>query len=370
MSSGGNGAGGQVAPLAVGLMSGTSLDGIDAALVRTDGEQVFACGPALTLPYDSAQRDRLRGIVDDGGADADAAAAVGQELTEAHADAVIRLLAEARVKPDEVAVIGFHGHTVLHRPAERLTRQIGDGALLAQLTGIGVVNDFRSADVAAAGEGAPFAPLYHVALARDMEKPVAVLNIGGVANLTWIGDGGALIAFDTGPGNALIDDWVHSHTGANFDKDGELALSGQADAKKLTRLMDDPYFDRAPPKSLDRSDFGLDAMTGMSLEDGAATLVAFTTSCVARAMGHVPAAPKRILVTGGGRWNATLMMTLAAYLSLPVVPVEEVGWNGDALEAEAFAFLAMRSLRGLPLSQPATTGVSQPMTGGRHHPAG
>lgn len=363
----GNGGTGAAAPLAIGTMSGTSLDGIDAALVRTDGETVFAAGPAFTIPYDDGQRDRLRAVVDDRGQDQAALAAVERELTEAHAEAVARLMAEAGLSPDQVTVIGFHGHTVDHRPAERLTRQIGDGAMLARLTGIDVINDFRAADVAAGGEGAPLAPLYHAALAHGLEKPVAVLNIGGVANLTWIGADGVPVAFDTGPGNALIDDWVRDATGEAFDHDGGLAASGLADGLVLNRLLDDPYFDRAPPKSLDRADFGLDALAGMSVEDGAATLVAFTCACVSRALVHVPAPPTRLLVTGGGRHNAIMMESLGLTLALPVEPVEAVGWDGDVLEAEAFAFLAMRSLRALPLSLPTTTGIASPLTGGRHH---
>lgn len=347
--------------LALGLMSGTSLDGIDAALIETDGERVAAFGPALTVPYDDGLRERLRAVL--GGAGP--VAAVERALTEAHAAVVRRLLDEHGVSRRSVAAIGFHGHTILHRPREARTWQIGDGALLARSTGIDVVCDFRSNDVAAGGEGAPFAPLYHAALARDLERPMAVLNLGGVGNLTWIGSDRPPIAFDTGPGNALIDDWVRRHTGQPFDTGGALGRSGQVDPVILDRLLANPYFDRPPPKSLDRLDFDLAAVEGLSPGDGAATLAAFTCRAVARGLAHLPAPPRHWLVTGGGRHNLALMEGLRQTLGVPVEPVETAGWNGDALEAQAFAFLAVRSLRGLPLSLPTTTGVPRPTTGGR-----
>lgn len=346
---------------ALGLMSGTSLDGVDAALVRTDGIRVLEFGPFRTAPYDAAFRERLRASL---GGKGDVAG-VERDLTEIHAAAVKALLREAgREKAD---VIGFHGHTILHAPEARRTWQIGDGALLARQTGIDVVHDFRSADVAAGGEGAPLAPVYHAALAAELERPLAVLNIGGVANVTWI-DGPSsapnLIAFDTGPGNALVDDWVRRHHGRLYDMDGALAASGRVDAGALARLLDHDYFGRRPPKSLDRDTFSTAHVAGLSAADGAATLTAFTAQAVARAVMHFPAPPRRWLVTGGGRHNKTLMEALAASLSGTVEPVEAARWNGDGLEAQAFAYLAVRSLRGLPLSFPGTTGVERPMAGG------
>jgi len=352
---------GAVVRLALGLMSGTSLDGIDAALIETDGDRVAAFGPVLTVPYDDGLRERLRGILGGVGAVAE----VERALTEAHAAVVRRLLDGHGVSRGAVAVIGFHGHTILHRPREGRTWQIGDGALLARLAGIDVVCDFRANDVAAGGEGAPFAPLYHAALARDLERPVAVLNLGGVGNLTWIASDAPPIAFDTGPGNALIDDWVRRHTGKQFDAGGALGRTGRVNAEALARLLANPYFDRPPPKSLDRLDFDLTAVEGLSPADGAATLAAFTCQAVACGLAHLPAAPLHWLVTGGGRHNATLMDGLRRALGVPVEPVEAAGWDGDALEAQAFAFLAVRSLRGLPLSLPTTTGVPRPTTGGR-----
>ena len=346
-------------------MSGTSLDGIDAALIETDGETVTAFGPSLTEPYGAALRDGLRSAL----GEADAPAELVRDLTEAHAHVVGSLLAMAGLAARDVGVVGFHGHTIWHRPKEGVTVQIGDGALLANLTGIDVVNDFRSADVAAGGEGAPFASLYHAARAEGLERPVAVLNLGGVGNLTWIGADGTLMAFDTGPGNALIDDWCAARTDTPFDADGKLAASGTVDREVLSYLLDNAYFDRPAPKSLDRLDFDIEAVAGLTVADGAATLTAFTAATVLEGTKLFPAPVTRFLVTGGGRHNAAMMAALAASLPAPVAPVEDAGWDGDALEAQAFAFLAVRSLRRLPLSLPETTGCARPMTGGRHHRA-
>lgn len=347
-------------------MSGTSLDGVDAALLATDGETATWLGPALTLPYPDALRDVLRAVLGGEGP----VASVERDITLFHAEAVRQLLATAGIDAGDVGVIGFHGHTILHRPEERRTWQIGDGALLARLTGIPVVNDFRSDDVAAGGQGAPLVPLFHAGLARDLGQPLAVLNIGGVANVTWIGTDGRLLAFDTGPGNALIDDWALRHTGRPVDVDGRLASSGAAAASVVERFSAHPYFRRAPAKSLDRDDFAIFAgslVAGMPAGDGAATLVAFTAAGVALAGQHLPMPPVRWLVCGGGRHNPALMAELRRRLAVPVDAVEAVGWDGDALEAQAFAFLAVRSLRGLPLTLPETTGGPRPMTGGRLH---
>ena len=354
---------------AIGLMSGTSMDGVDAALIETDGTTVHALGPTQALAYAADFRDRLRPMLGRPPGAGNGVAAVVRDLTLYHAEAVNRLLDGAGLGADDVDVVGFHGQTVFHDPANGVTCQIGDGALLARETGIDVVDDFRSADVAAGGEGAPFAPLFHVALARDVERPVAVLNLGGVGNVTWISPDGGAIAFDTGPGNALIDDWVAARAGLDRDDGGRLARAGAPDAAALAALLDNPYFDLPAPKSLDRDAFSLAPVDGLSLEDGAATLTAFTARSAARATDAFPAPVTRWLVTGGGRHNPALMAALRAEFDAPVEPVEAVGWNGDALEAQAFAYLAVRSLYGLPLSYPQTTGVSRPVTGGRLHKA-
>ena len=352
--------------LALGLMSGTSLDGIDAALIHSDGRTRVDAGPALTVPYDAAFRARLRAVLGGRGD----VAGVERELTLRHAAAVTELLAQAGRPAAEVTVIGFHGHTILHAPERGRTWQIGDGALLAAETGIDVVCDMRGRDVAEGGQGAPLAPLYHAARAADLPKPVAVLNLGGVGNLTWIGPGvDQVIAFDTGPGNALIDDWTARHTGRPFDADGALARAGRVDQAALAGLLDNPYFAETPPKSLDRDAFDTTPLDGLSPADGAATLTAFTAATVAAALAHLPAPPARWLVTGGGRRNPAVMEALAARLGVAVDPVEAVGWDGDALEAQAFAYLALRSLDGLPLTLPTTTGVPRPTTGGVLHRA-
>lgn len=350
---------------AIGLMSGTSLDGVDAAWVETDGSGMQAFGPSVTLPYDDRLRADLRRLLDraDGldPADADLASTTAR-LTERHADAVAALGRDADI-------VGFHGQTILHRPDRRRTWQIGDARALAVLIGLPVAYDFRSADVAAGGEGAPLAPVLHAALAVALKRPLAILNIGGVANVTWIGRDGALLAFDTGPGNGPLDDWVTRHTGAAFDRDGVLAGAGQADPAVLRRLLAHPYFGRVPPKSLDRLDFaralaesGIDALNPA---DGAATLVAFTVEAVQRGADLLSEPPCRWLITGGGRRNPAIMHALKVRLGAPVEPVEAVGWDGDALEAQCFGLLAVRVAAGLPITFPGTTGVPEPLTGGR-----
>jgi anhydro-N-acetylmuramic acid kinase len=355
--------------LAVGLMSGTSLDGIDAALVRTDGISIDALGEALTISYPPQIREELRAIL---GSDQPSAkvASIERKLTLLHADAVRRLLNEAGLAPPDIGLVGFHGHTILHRPSNGRTWQIGDGALLAHETGIAVVNDFRTADVAAGGQGAPLVPLFHAAMAGTVRDPLAVLNLGGVGNVTWIGRDGALLAFDTGPGNALIDDWAMRHIGFPVDKDGRLAHAGRIDAKAMSAFAAHPYFREPPPKSLDRDDFKSFAdglVRHLSPEDGAATLSAFTGLACALAQSHFPEAPARWLVCGGGRRNPVLMGSLRGQIQAPVEPVEAVGWDGDALEAQAFGFLGVRSYRGLPTSVPGTTGAAHPILGGTLH---
>lgn len=352
---------------AVGLMSGTSLDGIDVALIETDGEAVVRPGPAHSHPYPDDLRARLRACLGGRGD----VRGVEHELTRHHADAVRDLLADGDPMAAAVDVVGFHGQTILHDPGRRRTWQIGDGQLLADLTGLDVVDDFRSADVAAGGQGAPFACAFHRAITGDCEKPLAVLNVGGVGNVTWIGADGALVAFDTGPGNALIDDLVLRRTGRRFDAEGAVAAAGTPDLDRVAAWLDHPYFAAPAPKSLDRDAWAVGDLDDLSLEDAAATLTAFTAAAVGRGAGLLPAAPRRWLVSGGGRHNRTLLGALERTLDGPVAPIETIGWNGDHIEAQAFAYLAVRSLRGLPLSFPGTTGVPAPMPGGRlHRPGG
>jgi len=353
---------------ALGMMSGTSLDGIDAALIHTDGERVKLRGSWLTVPYTREMYERLRAAMEGEGD----MLALERDLTLLHAEVVAELLKKASLKPVDVSVIGFHGQTIIHRPKQGITWQMGNGALLAEKTGISVVADFRRRDVAAGGEGAPLVPLYHAALAMELELPVAVLNLGGIGNVTWIGRSEArsksvmahdILAFDTGPGNVLLNEWMERTLGEEYDKDGEHALAGQVDVTALAAYLAHPFFHAAPPKSLDRHDFNLAQIEHLCVEDGAATLVAFTAESVARAAVHFPVPAKRWLVCGGGRHNPAIMQALRERLP-HIEPVEAVGWEGDALEAQAFAYLAVRSMKGQPLSLPTTTGVSRIVTGG------
>jgi len=358
--------------LAIGLMSGTSLDGIDAALVETDGRGHVRPIAFRSDAYPDAVRDQLRAaatlaLACDRPVQSAAMDAAIRLVTARHADSVRALLVEAGVAAGDVAVIGFHGQTVAHRPDRGWTWQIGDGAALAVATGIAVVNDFRSADVAAGGQGAPLIPVYHAALCAHLPRPVAVLNLGGVGNLTWIGADGDLVAFDTGPANALIDDWMLAEAGLAYDAGGMLAGQGRVDDSVLTGMLDTPWFDLPAPKSLDRADFSMQAARGLSAADGAATLTAFTAESVALALRLVPARPVRLFVAGGGRLNATLMRMIGERAGIDPEPIEAMGWDGDATEAEGFAYMAVRTLEGLPISFPGTTGVPVAMTGGVLH---
>ncbi|MFQ3623186.1 MAG: anhydro-N-acetylmuramic acid kinase, partial [Acetobacteraceae bacterium] len=329
-------------------------------------------GETLTVPYDPALRRTLRGLLDRApvlALDDPLLVDAERALTDRHAEAVLGLLAQAGLRPADIAALGFHGQTILHRPEERRTWQIGDAARLADATGIAVVHDFRSADIAAGGQGAPLVPLWHAALSEGLPRPLAVLNLGGVANLTWIGAGEEILACDTGPGNGPLDDWIALRTGEPFDRDGRIAASGRVDPAVLARLVVHPFLDRPPPKSLDRLDFAealaAAGLGGLSTADGAATLAAFTAASVAAVLRHLPAPPRLWIVTGGGRRNGAMLSALRARLGAVVEPAEAFGWDGDALEAQAFAHLAARSLAGLPLSLPGTTGVPRPMPGGR-----
>lgn len=356
------------AKVALGLMSGTSVDGVDAALIVTDGERVFAFGPRRTYAYAPETRARIRAAFGREDRDAPDVRAVADEITRLHAEAVAALLAEAGEDWKRPHLIGFHGQTILHAPERGVTVQIGDGQRLADLTGVTVAADFRSADVAAGGQGAPLVPVFHRALVQGWAgRPngwVAVLNLGGVANLTAIAPGGAMIACDTGPGNALIDDWVARHDAGDCDRDGRLALAGTADEAWIAAAIAARFFLTPPPKSLDRNAFSPIAPGAMALADGAATLAGFTVRAVAVAARHLPELPSAWVVCGGGRHNPALMRGLAAELGVPVLKAEDAGWDGDALEAQAFGYLAARTERGLPLSFPGTTGVRQPTPGG------
>ncbi len=359
----------------IGLMSGTSLDGVDAALMTTDGRDEIGVLTGGYRAYSDGERTVLQDAVDralawkfDGPRpDFSEAEAV---LLRAHAELVEDVLGDAQLLPGDVDLIGFHGQTVVHVPPAKgergQTLQIGDGQALAERLGVTVVHDFRSADMEAGGHGAPLATLYHQALVHQsgLDGRIAVLNLGGVANISWIEPGRDPVAFDTGPANGLIDAWCEQTIGKAYDEDGRLAASGAVNDRALAELLQHGFFKLAPPKSLDRWDFSLDPVQGLAAADGAATLLAFTVRTVTDAITSL-GRPDRVLVTGGGRKNSYLMSLLANALDCRVEPVEAVGWDGDLIEAEAFAWLAVRAAEGLPTSLPSTTGASGPVCGGR-----
>lgn len=356
---------------AIGLMSGTSLDGVDAGLIDTDGERIEVLGPTAYRPYSADDRRILRQALADARALTDrngrpgALAQAEAMVTAAHADAVEMLLRDFAIPRREIGVVGFHGQTVLHRPAQRLTIQLGDGEALAAMLDVPVVYDFRAADIAAGGQGAPLVPIFHQAMAQRIARPrpLAVLNVGGVANVTLI-NGAAPAACDTGPGNALLDDFMQARTGIACDTDGATAAKGRVHEDVIAAVLADAFFARACPKSLDRNDFVVD-VSNLSTPDGAATLTALTAAATAEVMRHLAVAPASWIVAGGGARNPTLMRMLAERLAPATVEsAEAVGWSVECLEAQAFAFLAVRSLKSLPISFPATTGAPQPTCGG------
>ncbi len=351
---------------ALGAMSGTSLDGVDAAVVETDGEAILGFGPTAYRAYTEAERTVLRAAL--GGWPGEARVQAAAEVVEAaHAE----LLAGF----GGVDLVGFHGQTLAHDPRGQGTHQAGDGQRLARALGLPVAWDFRSSDVALGGEGAPLAPFFHFACAQwiKADAPLAFLNLGGVANLTWLDPTtpapeaeGALLAFDTGPANAPLNDLMRARRGAEYDAEGALAQSGVPHQPTIDAFLQSPYFLRIPPKSLDRNAFAdlTQAVANLPDADAAVTLAACTTAAVARGMEHCPSPPTQLLVTGGGRHNAAMMDGLATALACPVAPVESVGLDGDMLEAQAFAYLATRVARGLPTSCPMTTGVAAAVGGG------
>jgi anhydro-N-acetylmuramic acid kinase len=363
---------------AVGLMTGTALDGmIDVALVRTDGESIAELGHWSLQPYGEA----AMALIPEAVAAARDWAFAGLEpailaqaeaaLTQAQSAAVLHVLNEAGLQREDVRIIGFHGQTVLHLAPTLArhgrTRQLGDGARMAQLTGIDVAFDFRSHDMTLGGQGAPLVPAWHVALLRHagLDAPAAALNLGGVGNITWWGGGDEVVAFDTGPANGPLNDWIVQHGAGDFDRDGLIAARGTVDEARLARLLAHPYFSVKPPKSLDRFDFQASMADGLSLEDGAATLTAFSAAAIGRGLDLLPQRPDRLILCGGGRKNPALVREIATRARVTPIQSESVGWRGDAVEAECFAYLAVRTLRGLPISFPMTTGVAHPSTGGR-----
>ena len=356
---------------AIGAISGTSMDGIDVAWIETDGLGHVTPRGGGTFEYPAALRAQLLAfLANPSRAEHEPLADLEAAVTAAFGDAIAAFMQRDKVPAGSVDLIGLHGQTIYHRPEKRFTRQLGDGGQLARRFGIATVDGFRLADVAAGGQGAPLIPLYHAALAAKLAQPLIVLNLGGVGNVTYLDDD-SIIAFDTGPASALIDDCVRRRFGVPFDDGGRLALRGVVDQGVLKQLLAAPFFALVPPKSLDRNDFHARAkiVDPLADHDAVATLAAFTIEATVAALSHVPQKPVRWLVGGGGRRNAVFMAGIEARLGVPVAPVETVGWDGDLLEAECFAYLAARTVLGLPLSLPATTGVPHPMAGGRVWPA-
>lgn len=362
----------------VGLMTGTVLDGnIDVALLKTDGERVVEFGPYTLAPYPPTIRRLLEATLAQArqwnfeGPDPAIFAEAEDALTRAQSAAVRQHVEASGLAMSDIGVVGFHGQSVLHRAPRPgrigATRQLGNGALMNELLGVKVAYDFRSADVRAGGQGAPLAAIYHQALLRGLGTmgETAVLNLGGVANVTYWDGSDTLIAFDTGPANAPLNDFMKERGLGDMDRDGALARSGTVDEARLTTLLQHPYLSAPPPKSLDRFDFTSAMADGLDPATGAATLTAFTAGAVGKGLDLLPTRPARLVVCGGGRHNPLIMEMLKTRAGVDAMPAEAVGWRGDAIEAECFAFLAARVIRGLPISFPSTTGVPRPMTGGR-----
>lgn len=364
---------------AIGLMSGTSMDGIDVAALETDGETVAATGPSLSVPYEAAFRRRIEAALETAKSIVKREERPGdlaeleREITLRHARAVSDFLAAVPADWRKIDVIGFHGQTVLHRPHLGLTVQLGDGALLANETGIAVVHDMRANDMKHGGQGAPLVPAYHAALARSLPEefagdfPIVFVNVGGISNITYVPSSGDPIAFDTGPGNTLIDQWVSSEGGVPFDTGGAIASEGGVIRSVVERYLDNNFFEKSGPKSLDRNDFTLETALGLELADGARTLAAVSAEAILKSVDHLPDAPRLWVVCGGGRKNPHIVGDLSAGTmkkNAKVIVAEDAKLDGDATEAEAWAYLAVRSMKKLPLTFPTTTGCREPVTGG------
>ena len=346
-------------------MSGTAMDGIDAALIETDGHGYINWIGFETESHDPDFREMLRSCLNK----PDRNLAVEKEFTLRQVPVIKKLLQRTGLNASDIDVIGFHGQTTHHDPDRGVTLQLGDGQLLAEETGIDVVYDLRSNDMRNGGQGAPLLPVYHRALAKNaaLSFPIVVLNLGGVANITWIGENpNDMIAFDTGPANAMIDDWVKAHTDQTYDKNGKIAAAGTIDQSIVDTFLSHEYFAKPYPKSLDRNDFATITVDGLSLENGAATLTEMTVLSVAKGVALCPQQPAAIYVTGGGRHNGYMMERLSELTGVPVHSVDTLGWNGDSMEAEGFAYMAVRSLLNEPISFPGTTGCASPTIGGIH----
>ena len=352
---------------AIGLRSDTAITGVEAALIKTDGIDIFEIGPSVSHPYSAELKREIQSVLGEKGQlDVQHLKEVDEHITQHHIEAVETLLRQADKNPMNIDVIGFPGHTVLHRPSQKLSRQIGNAETMLQHFEIPVVTRFAGGDLAAGGQGSPLFPSFYEAITHDMEKPLAVLTIGGLASLTAIGLNGELIAFDVGPGNILIDTWMQQRMGAEMDFDGLWAAKGTVDERLLKKLMAHPFLSKKPPKSMDRDEFNnlLEDVEGSTIADGAATLTAFTAEALHEAVSQLPFNPKHFIVTGGGAQNPSLIKNLKQRLNGNISTAQEIGWNAQALEAQGFAFLATRTYFDLPISFPSTTGVPEATPGG------
>ena len=358
---------------AIGAMTGTSMDAVDLAYLETDGRKNLRFGPSASYPFSNADRALLRRAVEEARNlrnrdERPGALAEAEELiTRRHVEAIASFLKQFGLSAAAIDLIGFHGQTVLHRPDESLTVQIGDGALLARTIGIDVAYDLRAADIASGGQGAPLVPAFHSALAESsgVAAPMLFVNIGGIANMTYVAPDADPLACDTGPGNALIDDLMLARRGLAMDENGETALAGKVDEAALAALMAHDYFAQKPPKSLDRNAFSAAPVKALDTEDAAATLVAFTARSIVAHLDFLPEPPAMIVLCGGGAHNPALQKAIAERAPCPLRKAEDFGWDSQAIEAQAFAYLGVRVAKGLPLTFPGTTGVAAPMTGGK-----
>ena len=361
----------------IGLMTGTVLDGnIDVAFLRTDGKTIGEFGYYNLVPYDEKVKDLLIKAINDAqiwnfnGPEPEIFSKTEAALTNSQAVAVQECLELSGIDKNEIGAVGFHGQTILHKAPNNLskgkTRQLGDGQTMANKLDIPVVYDFRSNDIKAGGQGAPLCPIYHAALLKKMgaAATTAILNLGGLGNLSFYSEKYGLMAFDTGPANAPVNDWIKSFNIGQMDIGGDIAAKGTADETKIAEILENPYFEVSFPKSLDRFDFSYKIAEGMSLEDGAATLTALVGSSVGKGLDLLPIRPTQLIVSGGGRKNPTMMQEISSRANIKVESADKYNWRGDAIEAECFAFLAARTLANLPISYPKTTGVLKPMTGG------
>lgn len=350
---------------ALGLISGTSMDGVDIALLETYGITVQKFGPSMTVSYSDQLRQHLQQLVAHHQHEMQDHLLLEKQVTEFHAAVVEQFMNQYHLATENIDVIGFHGQTIIHRPDEYITWQLGNGGLLANSTGIDVVCDFRRSDMSRGGQGAPLLPVYHQALFHDQPSPTVIVNIGGVSNVTYLGEQESLLAFDTGPGNAFIDDLVLKHTGKPYDAGGLIAQSGHIHHERIEQALQQPYYDQQPPKSLDRYSFSVDQLVkDLSFEDAVATLTYYTAKTIAESNRFFDQEPQQWIIAGGGRHNKTIMSLLNELVSGSVVPIDQFNIDGDCLEAQGFAFMAVRSLQGLPISFPGTTGVQSPLTGG------